>query len=280
MPPTPISAQFTSHQEPTITVATAMLAGQTVTNYGLGLPLQAPILFFHHQQLYSLLGIVSSAPLNILEFPHNVLCTQSSIDERHTTARLSRTNNGATEHQYCCNSKLAATERIAGAVGASSAGGSAVGSSTRSAGLSCGVHSVPSTVAEDSNFCYEHVFSIHDKTDKQSLALRHPAASAQALLPTPSGSAVARGGSSKKRTHKDAAPPTKRPNLAEHVALERPFACRHCGKRFSRYNEMERHANIHTGERPHKCPICLCTSAWADAMARQEGRCMVIPSLS
>ncbi|KAJ2048336.1 hypothetical protein H4S04_003899, partial [Coemansia sp. S16] len=136
--------------------------------------------------------------------------------DKASTARLSRTNNGATEHQYCCNSKLAATERIAGAVGASSAGGSAVGSSTRSAGLSCGVHSVPSTVAEDSNFCYEHVFSIHDKTDKQSLALRHPAASAQALLPTPSGSAVARGGSSKKRTHKDAAPPTKRPNLAEH----------------------------------------------------------------
>ncbi|KAJ2243790.1 hypothetical protein GGI13_006473 [Coemansia sp. RSA 455] len=220
MPPTPISAPFTSHQEPTITIATAMLTGQTVTNYGLGLPLQAPTSFFH-QQHYSPFGTVSSAPLNILELPHNVLRTQGSVNERHvsaspyyspavvptpvttlgsgkaSTAHRSCTNNGATEHQYHRNSELVATERIAGAVGASSAGGSVVGSSTRSAGLSCGVRSVPSTVAEDSDFCYEHVFSIHDRTDKQSLALRRPAALARAQLSTPSGSAAAHRGSAK-----------------------------------------------------------------------------------
>ncbi|KAJ1925089.1 hypothetical protein LPJ71_000296 [Coemansia sp. S17] len=190
-----------------------------------------PTSFFHHQQHYSPLGTVSSAPPNMLEFPHNVLPTAlpPADDDltapamrsvatssycrptvMHTpmpvttlgsgkasTAHRSRTNNGATEHQYCCNSELVATERIAGAVGSSSAGGSAVGSSTRSAGLSCGVRSVPSTVAEDSDFCYEHVFSIHDRTDKQSLALRRPARSARAQLSTPSGSAAARGGSAK-----------------------------------------------------------------------------------
>ncbi|KAJ2350665.1 hypothetical protein GGH92_002252, partial [Coemansia sp. RSA 2673] len=394
MPPTPISAPFTSHQEPTITVATAMLAGQTIANYGLGLPLQAPTSFFHHQQHYSPLGIVSSAPPNILEFPHNVLRTQSSVDERHvsagsycrptvvhtptpvttlgsgmaSTARCSRMNNGTTEHQYHHNSKLAATERIAGAVGSSSAGGSAVGSSTRSARLSCGVHSVLSTVAKNSDFCYEHVFSIHDRTDKQSLALRRPAMSARAQLSTPSGSAAAHGGSaktapflpapgfkpkagarhtpsaaislpcpedgirktplntsdhglhtqskefesflasstasglgstsadtptsavcpaddvkpeptsSKKRTRKDAAPPAKRIKLAVKAegdavkakpdAQERPYVCGHCGQRFSRNNDMKRHANIHTGKQPHKCPICSRAFARADALAR------------
>ncbi|KAJ1916567.1 hypothetical protein LPJ71_001937 [Coemansia sp. S17] len=303
MPPTPISAPFISHQEPAITVATAMLTGQTVANYGLGLPLQSPTSFFHHQH-YSPLGTVSSAPPNMLELPHNVLRTQSSVDERHvsagsychptmahtptlvttlgsgmaSTARCSRTNNGATEHQYCRNSELAATERIAGAVGASSAGGSAVGSSTRSARLSCGVRSVLSTVAKNSDFCYEHVFSIHDRTDKQSLALRRPARSARALLPTPSGSAVACGGSSKKRTRKDAAPPAKRIKLAVKAegdavkakpdAQERPYVCGHCGQRFSRNNDMKRHANIHTGEQPHKCPVCSRAFARADALAR------------
>ncbi|KAJ2100150.1 hypothetical protein GGI09_002415 [Coemansia sp. S100] len=229
MPPTPILAPFTSHQDPTITVTTAMLAGQMVANYGLGLPLQAPTSFFRHQQHHSPLGTVSSAPPNMLAFPHNVLPTALPPTDddptalairlvatssycrptvMHTpvttlgsgkasTARRSRTNNGATEHQYCCNSELVATERIAGAVGSSSAGGSAVGSSTRSAGLNGGVCSVLSTVAEDSDFCYEHVFSIHDRIDKQSLALRRPAASARAQLSTPSGSAAARGGSAK-----------------------------------------------------------------------------------
>ncbi|KAJ2083527.1 hypothetical protein GGI16_007212, partial [Coemansia sp. S142-1] len=292
MPPTPILAPFTSHQEPAITVATAMLAGQTVANYGLGLPLQVPTSFFHHQQHYSSLGTVSPAPPNMLDFPHNVLRTQSSVDERHvsagsycrptvahtptpvttldkaSTAHRSRTNNGTAEHQYHCNSELVAIERIAGAVGSLSAGGSVVGSSTRSAGLSCGVRSVPSTVAEDSHFCYEHVFSIHDRTDKQSLALRRPAASARAQLSTPSGSAVACGGSSKKRALKDTAPPAKRPKLAEHVAQERPFSCGECGTRFTRNHDLSRHVKGHTGERPNKCPVCSRAFARADALAR------------
>ncbi|KAJ2254133.1 hypothetical protein GGI13_002329 [Coemansia sp. RSA 455] len=217
MPPTPISAPFTSHQEPAITVATAMLTSQTVTNYGLGLPLQAPTSFFHHQhQHYSPLGTVSSAPPNMLEFPHNVLRTQGSVDERHvsaspycspaavptpattlgktSTARRSRTNNGTTEHRYRRNSELMATERIANAVGSSA--GVVTASSNRSSnstGLNGGVRSVSSTVAEDPGFRYEHVFSLNIKNDQQALALRRPAAPAQ--LSTPLGFAAARNGS-------------------------------------------------------------------------------------
>ncbi|KAJ2341709.1 hypothetical protein GGH92_005694, partial [Coemansia sp. RSA 2673] len=96
---------------------------------------------------------------------------------------------------------------------------------------------------------------------------------------------------SRKRTRKDAAAQTtKRLKLAveaadeeataEPDAQERPFACGKCKKRFSRNSDLKRHVKGHTGERPHKCPICLCAFARSDTMARQEGKCMVIPSLS
>ncbi|KAJ2757349.1 hypothetical protein GGI19_000068 [Coemansia pectinata] len=231
MPPTPISAPFTNRQEPTVaTVTASMIAGQAVSdiNYGLGLPLQAPTSFFHYQQQqhYSPvpLGTVSSAPPNMLEFPHNVLRTQSTVDERHvsaspycspaaaphtpapavalssgkaSTTRRTRTNNGTTEHRYRRNSELMATERIAGAVGASSTGGNTASSNRNSSstGLNSGVRSVSSTVAEDPSFRFEHVFSVNVKTDQQALTLRRPAASTQAHLSTPLGFAAARGGS-------------------------------------------------------------------------------------
>ncbi|KAJ2037475.1 hypothetical protein H4S03_002943 [Coemansia sp. S3946] len=86
--------------------------------------------------------------------------------------------------------------------------------------------------------------------------------------------------SSRKHVLKDTTLLAKRPNLAEHVALERPFASGECKKCFSRNSDLKCHVKGHTGERPHKCPICSHAFARADAMARQEGRCMVIPSLS
>ncbi|KAJ2103672.1 hypothetical protein GGI09_000535 [Coemansia sp. S100] len=73
--------------------------------------------------------------------------------------------------------------------------------------------------------------------------------------------------SSRKRTRKDAAPPTKHIKLAENGG-ERPFACGQCEKRFSRNSDLKRHVKLHTGERPHKCPVCSRAFARADALSR------------
>lgn len=35
-----------------------------------------------------------------------------------------------------------------------------------------------------------------------------------------------------------------------------PFGCEVCGKRFVQKHSLERHASIHTGEKPHSCEIC------------------------
>uniref|UniRef100_A0A8C3ESG2 Uncharacterized protein n=1 Tax=Corvus moneduloides TaxID=1196302 RepID=A0A8C3ESG2_CORMO len=37
---------------------------------------------------------------------------------------------------------------------------------------------------------------------------------------------------------------------------EKPFRCPDCGKGFNRNSHLVRHRRIHTGERPYECPQC------------------------
>ncbi|KAJ2757361.1 hypothetical protein GGI19_000080 [Coemansia pectinata] len=308
MPRTPISAPFTNRQEPTVaTVTASMIAGQAVSDisYGLGLPQQAPTSFFHYQQQHYSpvpLGTVSSAPPNMFEFTQNVLHTQSAADERHvsaspycssavaphtpapaviprrgkaSTVRRTRTSNGMTEHRYRRSSELMATERIAGAVGASSAGGNTA--NRNSNGLSSGVRSVSSTVAGDPGFRFEHVFAVNAKAQRQAPKSRRPAAAAIATsaLSLPCSSAANPADvvkpellSSMKRTRKDNGQPTKRRKQtakAEGVVLEgehdgkcSQHKCEHpdCDKSFSRPYNLVSHLRTHSDERPYPCGQC------------------------
>ncbi|KAJ2826449.1 hypothetical protein FBU31_003438, partial [Coemansia sp. 'formosensis'] len=237
MPPTPISAPFANHHNATVNVAAAIATAQSVAdNTGpLGLSLQAPTsLFNHHHQHYSPvpLGTVNSAPPDMLEFPHDVLRTQCSVNERqistspyygpsaaHTPApsaasnsskvniaRRSRMHHGTTEHRYRRKSELMATELIAGAVGgAASVEGSNLGSTanSNSAGVGGGARCVSSTLPENPFYRYEHVFSINDKAEQQQQQppppppppLRRQAVSSHSHLSMPLGFAAARGGS-------------------------------------------------------------------------------------
>ncbi|KAJ2799816.1 hypothetical protein H4S07_005337, partial [Coemansia furcata] len=236
MPPTPISAPFANHHNATVNVAAAIATAQSVadTTGPLGLSLQAPTsLFNHHHQHYSPvpLGTVNSAPPDMLEFPHDVLRTQCSVNERqistspyygpsaaHTPApsaasnsgskvniaRRSRMHHGTTEHRYRRKSELMATELIAGAVGgAASVEGSNFGSTanSNSAGVGGGARCVSSTLPENPFYRYEHVFSINDKAEQQQQQqqppppLRRQAVSSHSHLSMPLGFAAARGGS-------------------------------------------------------------------------------------
>ncbi|KAL7374631.1 hypothetical protein ABVT39_004321, partial [Epinephelus coioides] len=40
------------------------------------------------------------------------------------------------------------------------------------------------------------------------------------------------------------------------IAVEKPFSCSECGKRFSRKTELKRHMCTHTGEKPFSCSVC------------------------
>ncbi|KAJ2075842.1 hypothetical protein IW146_000184 [Coemansia sp. RSA 922] len=103
--------------------------------------------------------------------------------------------------------------------------------------------------------------------DNAELALGSTSANAPTTAISPAEDVKPEPTLSRKRTRKDAAPPTKRIKLAENGG-ERPFACGQCEKRFSRNSDLKRHVKLHTGERPHKCPVCSRAFARADALSR------------
>ncbi|KAJ2341793.1 hypothetical protein GGH91_003736 [Coemansia sp. RSA 2671] len=223
MPPTPISAPFAGHSTSNAAVAAAMASANAMAerNGQLGLSLQAPNALFHHHSHYSAapLGTINSAPPNMLEFPHDVLRVQGSGSaERQVSsspyydstvpntpiqtpgmsiskagaARRGRTHNGTTEHRYRRKSELGANDPALESIKSAIMGSSNGGSST-SAGLNGGARCVSSTLAESSNFRFEHVFPINDKAETP-LPLRRQAVSTHARLSTPLGFAATRGG--------------------------------------------------------------------------------------
>ncbi|KAJ2445701.1 hypothetical protein GGF42_005908, partial [Coemansia sp. RSA 2424] len=143
MPPTPMSAPFTNHHHHHHHhQSTAIASALVVASAG-------PLSLYHPH------GTVSSAPPDMLEFPHDVLrTTQYSLDDRRDNgssatspyysnnavgatpltmgntigggggskagaggaARRSRMHNGTTEHRYRRKSELMGTDLIAGAV--------------------------------------------------------------------------------------------------------------------------------------------------------------------
>ncbi|ORX63290.1 hypothetical protein K493DRAFT_152363, partial [Basidiobolus meristosporus CBS 931.73] len=49
---------------------------------------------------------------------------------------------------------------------------------------------------------------------------------------------------------------------------DRPYACTHCLRTFTRKYDLERHERLHTGDRPYQCAFCHNSYARVDARQR------------
>ncbi|KZV88076.1 hypothetical protein EXIGLDRAFT_571168, partial [Exidia glandulosa HHB12029] len=52
----------------------------------------------------------------------------------------------------------------------------------------------------------------------------------------------------------------------------RPFPCDYCSRTFARMHDLRRHAEAHTGDKPHACsyPGCKCAYSRKDALKRHQ----------
>ncbi|KAH8030798.1 hypothetical protein HPB51_011842 [Rhipicephalus microplus] len=66
---------------------------------------------------------------------------------------------------------------------------------------------------------------------------------------------------------------TRRSSLERHALIhtgDRPFRCLYCGASFALKQTLSRHILTHTGEKPHKCDFCLRTFIQRSILVRHR----------
>ncbi|KAJ2817339.1 hypothetical protein GGI24_005428 [Coemansia furcata] len=244
MPPAPISAPVTNHYNVTVPVAADTVTAQSVSDTMrlLGLSLQAPTsLPLHHQYSSSVsLGMVNSAPPDMLMFLHDMLPMQCSANERQIS----------TGPYYGPSAALTSTptafDIALGLVGGNCSAGQM---STVKTPI---VNAEPASKKrghEDRDQVAKRCKSAA-KTDGKCVEFQ--------CTYLGCGKAFAR-----------------RCNLTSHKLThteERPYPCDLCEQRFSRNHDLKRHQKIHTGARPFVCTRCNRGFARADALRRHTSK--------
>ncbi|KAJ2828679.1 hypothetical protein FBU31_002861, partial [Coemansia sp. 'formosensis'] len=251
-PPTSFSTPYASHQNVTVPVTADTVTAQSVSDTMrlLGLSLQAPTsLPLHHQYSSSVpLGMVNSAPPDLLMFLHDVLPMQCSINEHQIS----------TSPYYGSSAALTSTptafDIALGLVGGNYSAGQM---STVKTPI---VNAEPASKKrghEDRDQVAKRCKSAA-KTDGKRVEFQ--------CTYLGCGKAFAR-----------------RCNLTSHKLThteERPYLCDLCEQRFSRNHDLKRHQKIHTGARPFVCTPCSRGFARADALRRHttKGACTKRPA--
>lgn len=65
----------------------------------------------------------------------------------------------------------------------------------------------------------------------------------------------------------------RRSSLERHALIhtgDRPFRCLYCGASFALKQTLSRHVLTHTGEKPHKCDLCLRTFIQRSILVRHR----------